>query len=900
MIRITKLVTSGAVLPLGLDTIPAFGWTFASAAKRGQRQTAYRILVSSDEKKLNAGIFDMWDSGNRESRKCANIVYEGAPLASNTRYYWKVQIWDERAQRFDSETSFWETGFLHAGDWKADWLGAHHDETDDQKQLPIFRHEFVLQKPVARARAYVCGLGHYEFRCNGDKVGDYVLAPGWTEYDRTCFYNVLDVTDHLHQGPNVIGIMLGNGFFNVEGGRYIKFIDSYGKAKCLVQLEIDFDDGTSLTVCSNQNWKVHKGPLTFSCIYGGEDYDARLEQHGWDRPGFPTAADWANASEVDPPEGKLKSQMNPPLKVMKRFRPVQIEQVQLGIYVADFGQNFSGWVQIKVKGREGAKLTLTPAERLKDGRIDQRPSGSPHTYSYIAKGSGEEEWSPRFSYYGFRYVQIEGATPEGWDSGEEDAAALTYLEGQMIYPDVETGGSFACSDAMINRIHGLINWAMLSNMKSYFTDCPHREKLGWLEQLYLMGPSLTCNYSLESLLAKILNDMKDAQQPNGLVPTTAPEYVVFSGQWGFFRDAVAWGGAYILVGQQMLQKYGNVEILREHYENMRRYIDYVTDQADGYIVKNGLGDWYDVGPNGPGLTQNTPTELAETAIYYHIVTVFQQFAELLNHESDAAKYAALGERIKAAFNRAFFNEDSGLYASGSQTAQAMPLALGLAEEPFRMQVFQHLADDVVSRGCHTTAGDVGHRYVLQTLQEFGRSDLILAMARRTESPSYGYQIVHGATALTEAWDGPTVGHSQNHFMLGHIEEWFYRGLAGIEYAYKPDTEDFEICFHPLKADGVTWVESEHELPPGRTRTSFKQLRSGLLEIEIEVPTNTCGMIYLPLREDSIQESGNSLHKSPEIERIGVAGDCIVLRVPSGQYTFTGRTSGNAYEMEGSV
>ncbi|WP_159884849.1 alpha-L-rhamnosidase [Paenibacillus puerhi] len=887
--RIGQLYVEAMKEPLGIDVArPAFRWSFAApGAERCERQTAYRLIVASRPEDAALGIGELWDSGRRTSGSHAHVRYEGSPLESRTRYYWRVEIWDQAGVRIVSDTAWFEMGLLEEADWQARWIGAALTPEDAPAHLPLFREEFQLEQQVRSARVYVSGLGHYELRLNGCKIGNRVLEPGWTQYNRTCLYSVYDVTEALQAGPNAIGIMLGNGFYHIPGGRYRKFNGSFGIPVCRVQLEAVLADGSRVTISSSRSWRTSPGPLTFSCIYGGEDYDARLEQPGWDCANYMEMDSWGQAAEPKPPAGAMKAQMLAPLKTMRTFRPLRYTEPFPGVYVADLGQNFSGWVEVAVSGPAGAVITLSPAELLKaDGTANQKWTGSPYRFHYTLKGEGVEIWSPRFSYYGFRYVQIEGATPVETAGSDTGGPILHELKGQMIYPDTETKGSFACSDELLNRTHSLINYAILSNMKSIFTDCPHREKLGWLEQVHLMGPSVAFNYDIERLLVKTMEDIRDAQLPSGMLPTTAPEYVVFSEEWRCFRDSVSWGAAYVLTGWNLLQWYGNRRMLEEHYAGMRAYIEYVTDSSKGYLVDFGLGDWYDVGEQGPGFVQNTPIAHTETAMYYQMVDVFLRISELLGHSEDVVRYGQLREGIKEAFNAEFFDPEAIQYATGSQTSNAMPLVLGLVEEQHREAVLSRLVADIRRHGTHTTAGDVGHRYVLLALARHGLSDLIYEMARQTEHPSYGYQLQHGATALTEAWDGPTVGKSQNHFMLGHIEEWFYTGIAGISYRFKPATDTYELKLRPCFLEGMDSAEASHQLPCGTVRIAWKRSQKGTLTLAVDIPVNCSAELHIPADSlEQLTESGLAVTESDQVSCLRLESGHAVLRLGSGSYRF---------------
>ncbi|QQE77968.1 family 78 glycoside hydrolase catalytic domain [Alicyclobacillus sp. SO9] len=883
-LKIQDLFVESRKYPLGVDAHkPSFGWSFQETRRRGAGQSAYRIIVTTSVDNLAANVGDMWDSGVIGSARCTHVTYDGKPLRSSCRYYWKVIVWDDAHVQTESTVSWWETGLLRSEDWVGQWIQAPRDADAAATQ---FRHEFTLESSIVRARAFVCGLGQYELYVNGNRVGDSVLNPGWTNYDKTRLYNVFDVSTKLSHGANAIGILLANGFFHVAGGRYSKFKASFGTPKCIVQLQVEFIDGSKMTIASNGNWKCSPSPIVFSEVYGGEDYDARLEQTGWSRPGF-NAVHWLNAFEENDSKAVLKSQSIPPVKVMERFSPVDITETRPGIYVVDFGQNFSGWVNVVVRGKAGEELVLTPSEVIQDGLANQRHSGSPYKWQYTLKGTEKEVWAPRFSYYGFRYVQVEGLVPSRFAGEQNGTGSMLSIEGEMIYPDIDVKGEFQSSDPMMNRVHEIINWSVLSNMKSVFTDCPHREKLGWLEQTHLLGPAVMFNYDVESLLCKVVNDIRDAQLPNGLVPSTAPEYTVFEGTYHHFRDTVAWGIAYILLPWFLNQKYGNHSILSEHYEGMKKYVEYVSDQSDNFIVTGGLGDWYDVGENPPGYAQNTPVELVETAMFYHMVEVLGQVAASLGHSADCNRYEALKQSIYAAFQKAFVHTHPFVIGTDSQTSNAIPLVLGLLSDYQQGHALKHLAADIERTGYRITAGDIGHRFVLLALANHGFSHIIQQMVQQTDEPGYGYQVIHGATTLTEAWGGPKIGNSQNHFMLGHIEEWFYRNVAGIDYYFDKKSEQFHIDVRPEPGSHLGWVRAYHTLRPGTVSIDYKEHWEDQISLKVQIPANTTAVIHIPADSRAqVLERGMPLAETEGLSFIKMEGPYAVVSVGSGEYYFT--------------
>ena len=762
--------------PIAIQTsTPRFSWTVTSSDnRRGIRQSAYRVLVASSEQVIKKHIGDLWDSGKLESSNTLQIAYKGKELASSTRYLWAVQIWDQTGVAHWSPISKFQTGLLFQRDWSATWITAAVSP-ESEPALPLLRREFKIAKHVAAAFAYVSGLGQYELYLNGHKVGDAVLAPGWTDYRKTILYNTFDIASALHSGDNVFGIALGNGMYNVEltKGRYTKFKGSFGPPKLIFQAQINFTDGTSLRIVSDHTWRTIQGPTTNSSIYGGEDYDSRLEQTGWDSPGF-KEKEWLEAQETESPGGKLSSQQSPSIKVAEVFRPVKVTEPQPGIFVYDLGQNFSGWPEISVKGPRGSEVKLVAGELLdRGGLASQRSTGGPQWFTYTLKGQGTETWHPNFSYWGFRYVQVELLPDAGV------LPVVLSLNGQFIHAAATPTGTFETSSDLLNRTHRLIDMAIESNLQSLLTDCPHREKLGWLEQSHLLGSALMFNFDLATLYGKIAKDMTDSQQPDGLVPDIAPEYTVFEEG---FRDSPEWGSAVILDPWLTYQAYGDVAILTSQYDTMKRYAAYLGSKASDNIIAYGLGDWYDVGPGEPGVSKLTSMGVTATAIYYQDLTTLAEIARLLNNSKDESEFRTLASRVRGAFNSHFYNAETHIYDHSSQTAYAMPLSLGLVPDQDRTYILDKLVADIRAHNNHVTAGDIGFHYVVKALMDNGRSDVLFDMLSRTDAPSYGYQLKQGATSLTEAWNANPLD-SQNHFMLGDAEEWFYRGLAGIDSTY---------------------------------------------------------------------------------------------------------------------
>ncbi|WP_343669686.1 family 78 glycoside hydrolase catalytic domain [Chitinophaga sp.] len=741
-------------------------------------------------------------------------------------------------------------------------LPDHKTKAQQRAVTPLFRKSFTTTKPIKTAQLTITGLGHYELTINGKKPGNSFLAPGWTNYDKRVLYNTYDVTSYLRNGENTLGVIVGNGFYYINKERYHKLLTAFGYPKMYCQLQITYTDGSSFNIVSDQSWKTSPSPITFTSIYGGEDYDARLEQDGWDCPGFDDS-NWKNALLVQAPAGKLEEEKDYPVTIAET---IPVKSINNTIY--DFGQNAAGIISLKIKGHKGQTIKLTPAELLTPaGLSNQRATGKPYYYSYTLKGNGIEEWHPRFTYYGFRYIQVEGATPD-------QILDLKLLHIRNSSPE---NGTFTCSNPLFNQIYNLIKWAIKSNLQSVATDCPHREKLGWLEQDYLMGNSIQFNYDIRLLYQKLVNDMIDAQTPEGLVPDIAPEYVFFDDKGFGFRDSPEWGSACVILPWLLYKWYGDTETMQTAYPMMQRYIAYLANKSDNHILSYGLGDWFDYGPARPGVAQLTPKDLTATAIYYYDCRLLADMATILK-KKEANSYRQQANNIKQSFNNKFFNKQTKVYATGSQTSMAMPLCTGLVAEENRKEVFKNLVDSINAGNRTLTAGDIGFHFLIQALQQGGASQLIYDMNYRNDVPGYGYQIAKGATALTESW--PALAEvSNNHLMLGHIMEWFYNGLAGIQQS-ETSVAYRDIIIRPEVVGDITHVKATYHIPDGTIRSEW-ELKDQHFTLHVSIPSNTIAHIKIPATPtQNITENGRKI--KPTHYEDGRA----IIKISSGEYIFS--------------
>ena len=878
-----NLQVAATTNPTGVDRrTPSLSWELRAALPEAHDlgQSSYRIVVASSAEELAQDRGSLWDSGRVQSSQRLSVAYGWRPLSSHQSYYWKVQIWDQAGNVSGwSAAAKWTTAILHPEEWKASWIAAEPDYplrprtrehggrwTDLVQPLPIFRKEFRVTGPVKSAVVFVSGVGQYELHLNGGNVTDTVLNPGWTNYRKTVLYNSFDVTRRLHPGQNAFGVLLGNGMGNVGGepGRYTKFVGSFGQPKLILQMHIEYRDGSETTVTSDSSWRTASGPITFSSTYGGEDFDARLVQNGWDGPGFSGGDFWRPVIEVAGPDAlagspgrELSGDLIPPIVIAEKIAPLLVTRPRPGVTVYDMGKNSSGWPEILVRGRAGDRVRMLPGELLNpDGTVTQASAGAgpddPVLFNYTLAG-GEERWHPRFTYYGFRYVQVETIPAK---PGGPEPQVLS-LQTDFTHDDVAIDGHFTSGVKLLNQIHALIDRAIVSNLASVITDCPTREKLGWLEQTHLAGYSIMANYGVLKLYEKVADDIAEAQLSDGFVPGIAPEYVAFVDAKGAntnFRDSPEWGSASILSPWQAYQFYGDIDILREHYDSMVRYAGYLRSKLQDGMLSYGLGDWYDIGPGPPGESQLTGKGLTATAIYYQDLQTLATTASLLGNEADAANFRDQAAQVKESFNRHLLHSGAAIYDRGSQTAQAMPLVLGLVPENLRQAVLDNLVKDIRNHGDHVTSGDIGFHYVVRALTDNGRSDVLFDMLSRNDSPSYGYQLQRGATTLTEAWD-TNPRSSQNHFMLGHAEEWFYRGLAGINVDLsRPEPQQIRI--RPAFLAKVPEAQAEVHTVLGTVESSWTREGSKVVW-HLRIPAGSRATVTLPPAATAISMNGGT-------------------------------------------
>ena len=758
----------------------------------------------------------------------------------------------------------------------------------------MFRRGFDIRKPLRRAVVHVSGLGQYDLFLDGRKVGDHFLEPAWSVYEKTLYYNTYDLTALLDPGAHVFGVMLGKGFYNTAGDRRVHGVQANRPLKLILQAHLLFADGSEQVIVTDASWRAAPGPITHSAILGGEDYDARLQPSGWDRPGFDDAA-WIAAAECDGPGGVLAAAAAPPMKSQQVFPPARIDEPVPGIFVYDFGQNASAVPRLRVHGRPGQVIKLVPAEQRHGmsprrnngtGLVNQAGVGTPNYFQYTLRGGAEEAWTPQFSYTGFQYLQVEGGVPRGRPN-PAGKPMIEELVSMHVRNDSPGAGHFACSNPLFNQIDRLVDWAVRANLGHVLTDCPHREKLGWLEVSYLMGPSIAGRYDIARFYRKIAQDCADSQKTDGMVPTVAPAYPAFAGGFAYTPE---WGAAAVVLPWQIYQWYGDRTVLSERYAAMKGFVDYMRNTSTNLVPRPGLGDWYDYDGKTLGPSQFTPPELSAMATFYRCAQIVAQTAGLLDRADDQRFYRELADRIARAFNDRFFDGAAEYRNHGSpQTANSMALALGLVPVGHESATLERIVQDIQRRNNQQTAGDIGHWYLLQALTQYGRSDVIYTLTARTNLGSYGYIARNGWTAMPEAWDADT-GASMDHCMLGHIQEWFLNAVAGIRP--DPAAPGFRhVIIAPQIVGDLEWARGSYDSIRGRIVSDWKR-NGSRFTLNVTVPPNTTGTVYLPASDlSSVREHGRPLGRAPGVRLGRMESGAVVLEIASGSYRFQSSIAG---------
>lgn len=880
------------VNPMGIDAVkPRFSWQINSN-ERAVKQTAYQIIVASSAERLSNNEGDLWNSGKIRSDQSILVEYAGKPLASRRQYFWKVKVWTNKGEEEWTRPASFTMGLLHPSDWKAKWIGMNKafpwDSVTKFARLSAryFRKEIDATKKIKKATVYISGLGLYELYINGQKIGDQVLVPGPTDYSKTVLYNTFDVTQNVKQGKNAVAAVLGNGrFFTMRQNYKPKKWHNFGFPQLLLQLEIEYADGTKQIVTSDASWRMTAdGPIRTNNEYDGEEYDATKELTGWNTVGFDDNK-WLKVELVKAPGGILKAQMNENMKVMERLQPVAIRQLSPDKYILDMGQNMAGWIQMQVQGKRGDVVKLRFAESL-------QPNGELYTANlrdaqvtdiYTLKGGGIESWHPRFVFHGFRYVEI---------TGYPGKPTVNDFVGEVVYDNMPTIGSLETSNEIINQIHKNAYWGIRSNYKGMPIDCPQRnERQPWLGDRTMGAYGESFLFDNSRLYAKWLNDIQDAQRAEGNIPDVAPNF------WYYYKDNMTWPGAYLTIANMLYQQFGDRRSIVKHYASMKKWMGYMKKKyLKGHIMtKDSYGDWC-VPPESPELIHSkdpsriTDPKLIATAYYYYFLNRMQKFALLSNNIKDISQFASEAGKVKEAFNKEFYNRATAQYSNNTVTANILALAFNLVPEDDKERVFKNISDKIliVDNG-HISTGVIGTQWLMRWLTKYDRADIAYQLASNTTYPSWGYMVKNGATTIWELWNGNTANpsmNSQNHVMLlGDLLIWMYENLAGI-HSDGNDVAFRKIIMKPSFAIDLSYVNASYQSPYGTIKSSWKK-ESGQLNWNITVPANATAVVYIPAKQNAEVKEGSSTASSSEgIKFLKMEDGNAVFEVSSGNYSFT--------------
>ncbi|XOV90966.1 MAG: family 78 glycoside hydrolase catalytic domain [Bacteroidota bacterium] len=877
--------------PVGIDIqSPRFSWKLDGAG-RSRSQSAYRIMVSSNEDDLDSSHGDIWDSGKVPSSATNQIEYQGKPLVSKTEYYWKVQVWDEGGQVSEwSENGYWSMGNLNFSDWKGLFIGydVGHQTGDKYKELYLpparyLRKEFNIVKPIKRAIATVTALGLYELRLNGSKVGSYHLTPGWTDYDKRLYYQTYDITSQLNQGENVIGSIIADGWYSgYIGYALLVHLDKvrgfYGENPSFMgQITIEYEDGTREVIASDQSWKASTGPILEADILMGEHYDARLEMDGWDKPGYEDQ-NWGKPKVYTYPNGKLQAYPGSLIEERERITPVSVTEPQPNTYVFDLGKNFAGIIELKVSGSPGQKVQLKYGEMLSsDGMVmTENLRKARGTDTYILKGGGVESWKPKFTYHGFQYVQINGLT------SIPDLETVTGIVLSSIEADAS---SFSTSNSMNNQLYENIITTQLANFFEIPTDCPQRdERLGWTGDAQIYCRSATYNADVAAFFTKYLVDLDDAQRWYGAYPNFAPFPYSRPNQY-----SPAWMDAGVIIPYTMYKVYGDTRIVEYMYRGMKKFMAFQKDASTDFLRPGGgnnWGDWLSV-------NETTSNEFIASAFYGYDADLMSKMAAALDKEEDAQHYRALFDNIKSAFAEKYIKED-GYTIEDSQTSYALALYFNLYPKELAVKGAARLAEKIRENGNKFSSGFLGTKYIMLVLSKYGYADLAYKLFQQTEYPSWGYSVVNGSTSIWERWNSYTKDAEQNstinaamnsfsHYAFGSVAEWMFMHALGID---SEGSGYRNIIIKPVVSSDMKHVDGSYNSINGMISSAWSW-EGNTLTMKISIPVNTRAKVFIPTSEKStVKESGNLLNDIADIKILKSDEKETVVLVSSGEYTFT--------------
>jgi alpha-L-rhamnosidase len=882
------------VEPIGIDVgRPRLTWELASE-ERGQLASACQVLCATSPQLLEPGRADLWDSGILRPGREVQVVYDGAPLASRDVVWWTVRVLDAHGRPSPwSEPARFELGLLDPVDWVARWVGngrpASQRDEDFYREdpAPLLRREFELPGPVRNARLYVTGLGWYEAWINGERVGDRALDPLWTSYAERVLYSTYDVTELVREGPNAIGAMLGKGWYDplplrMWGRLNLREHLAIGRPRLLAQLEVELEDGSRLTVASDESWVWADGPVRRDNVYLGEVYDARAERPGWSEPGY-DASGWEPARLDPTPVGALHAQAAPPIRVLGTLPAVRRSEPTPGTWILDLGENFAGWVRLTVEGTAGTQVRLRYGELLHaDGTLNPLTSvcgqikgpgvggpGAPdlavQADTYVLRGGGPETWTPRFTFHAFRYVEV-----TGWP-GEPPLDAVV---GLRLGCDLEPVGTFSSSSERLARIDAMVRRTFRANVLGVQSDCPHRERFGYGGDIVATADAFLGAFDMAGFYSKVVRDFADDADGNGVFPMTAPYVGIAYAGLEEGGSPIGWSIAHPVLVHAAVRYLGDRALADEQYEALRRYVEYVRAQAgERGVLERGLSDHESL--------EQRPVRVTSTAFYARATRILADLADLLGRQDDGREYAALAARIGRDFADELIQGTTGVVDNGTQGAQAIALAEGLVPAASRASVLRRLLDEPGLREDRLSTGIFGTPALLEALSASGHADLAWALVDRDAFPGWGHMLQSGATTLWEHWELSENTFSHNHPMFGSVRQWMVEWLAGLAPA--PDAIGFDrVLVRPQPVAGLDHASASYRSVRGPVRVAWR-VEDGRFTLEVELPPSTSAELHLPAGCDpaALRESGLPVRVAPGVEALAPGR----LRLGSGRYRF---------------
>lgn len=854
------------VNPIAVDVErPRFTWLFSDKSP-GANQTAYEITVDESAFAVRSGKGKVWQSGKVDTPQTL-AVFDGAKLKSNTRYYWGISVWNKDGRKSPVKVSWFETG--KAGElWLAQWITDSRDTL--LQPAPFFRKEIILSKQPVSARVYIVAAGLFELYLNGKKIGNELLNPMFTRFDKRNLYLKYDVTANLKAGKNALGVILGNGWYNHQSWSEWRFDNAVWRNRpaFALELHVKYADGTTKVITSGSDWKTNLGPIVFNSIYTGEHYDARKELRGWELPGF-NDKEWKPVIVTKSPSPVIQAQAVAPIRVVKEFHNLECKKINDSVYVYKLPENIAGISRLQIKGERGTTVRLKHGETLgKNGRVDQstiaiyadqRDGLDPfQTDIYILKGQGTEEFEPRFNYKGFQYVEVIADRPV--------TLSAKNLTAYRINSDVEPVGKIESSNDLVNKIWAATNRSYISNLHGYPTDCPQREKNGWTGDAHIALEAGLFNYDAITVYEKWLADHCDAQLDNGMLPAIIP-----TSSWGYnWGNGPDWTSTMLIVPWALYQYYGDARALADNYPNMKRFVDCITAISKDKRTDWGLGDWV------PYKTIANK-ELLISLYYYQDALILSKAARLLGFAEDTGKYKQLAGEIKNAINAKFLDRENAMYDEGSQSALSAPLYFGIVPNELKQKVADNLAKRVIADNKHPDVGLLGSKTLLNALSENGYADLAFEVATQQTYPSWGWWIANGATTLYETWKIETTTLSRNHVMFGEISAWFYKVLGGIHI---DETEPgfYSVIVKPHFVKSLAHFSATYNSGNGEVISSWKR-KDHQIEYLLTIPANSGAKVSIDNIHSIVRQgSGKELKEELAYENKMILLDAGTYRI----------------------